>query len=239
MDTKLLISCEHAGNEVPEEYTHLFEDDPETLQTHRGIDIGALNLTNTIAQEMGQRPYIHTITRLLVDLNRSVQSPTLFSEFTEEEPISVREDIFKNYYRPHRKKVEKRIEQIIDNGNRALHVGIHTFTPVWNGSARDVDVGFLFDPTRAAEQEFCGYWHQALSEQMPKLRLRMNQPYRGTMDGFTTYLRRNYSDNRYAGMEIEVSQRFPSSEPEKEWNKLQHTIADSLESAVTSLRAKK
>ena len=239
MDTKLIISCEHAGNEVPEEYAHLFEHDPETLQTHRGIDIGALNLTNTIAQEMGQQPYLHTVTRLLVDLNRSVQSPTLFSEFTKEEPVSVREDIFENYYRPHRKKVEQRIQQIIENGNRALHVGIHTFTPVWKGRERDLDVGFLFDPTRSAEQEFCGYWHQALAEQMPKLRLRMNQPYRGTMDGFTTYLRRNYSDDQYAGMEIEVSQRFPSSLPEKEWKNLQHNIANSLQTAVISVKKSK
>jgi predicted N-formylglutamate amidohydrolase len=231
MSTKLLISCEHAGNDVPEEYEHLFAHDPETLQTHRGIDIGALKLTNTIADELGQEPYVHTITRLLVDLNRSVQSPTLFSEFTEQQPIEIREDIFTNYYRPHRQQVEERIQQIIDAGNRALHVGIHTFTPIWEGKQRDVDIGFLFDPTRTGEQEFCGYWRKAISEQSPRLRLRMNQPYRGTMDGFTTYLRRKYQGDDYIGMEIEVNQKFAHTAPVDEWKHVQQLIAVSLRKA--------
>ncbi len=94
---QLIITCEHAGNEVPEEYKHLFRQDPEVLQTHRGIDIGALELTNTLAAKMQKEPYLHTLTRLLVDLNRSVQSPTLFSEYTQEQPLDVREEIFKNY----------------------------------------------------------------------------------------------------------------------------------------------
>ncbi|MDZ7681788.1 MAG: N-formylglutamate amidohydrolase [Fodinibius sp.] len=168
---------------------------------------------------------------MLVDLNRSVQSPTLFSEFTREQPIRVREDIFENYYRPHRQKVEHRIQQIIENGNRALHVGIHTFTPIWEGRERDVDIGFLFDTTRAAEQEFCGHWRHALSRMSPQLRLRMNQPYRGTMDGFTTYLRRNYNGTQYAGMEIEVNQRFAHTTSPDECKDLQHTIASSLQAA--------
>ncbi len=52
MSNNLIISCEHAGNEVPKEYRHLFEQDPEPLNTHRGVDIGALDLTKTIAKKM-------------------------------------------------------------------------------------------------------------------------------------------------------------------------------------------
>lgn len=237
MGTQLIITCEHAGNEVPREYRHLFEDHPEPLETHRGIDIGALKLTNTIAEKMQQKPYLHTVTRLLVDLNRSVQSPTLFSEFTREEPLSVREDIFENYYRPHREKVEKRVQQIIDQGDRAMHVGIHTFTPVWEGEERDVDVGFLYDPTRDGEQQFCQLWRKQLAEKQKGLRLRMNQPYRGTMDGFTTYLRRNYSGREYLGMEIEVSQWFASSVSDEKWNNLQDNIALSLRAAFDEFKS--
>lgn len=236
MGSKLIITCEHAGNEVPREYRHLFEHDSGTLQTHRGIDIGALELTNTVAQKMQQEPYLHTVTRLLVDLNRSVQSPTLFSEFTRDEPLSVREDIFENYYWPHRKKVEQRVKQIIREGDRAVHVGIHTFTPVWEGEPRDVDVGFLYDPTRDGEQEFCQLWRNELAHRNQQLRLRMNQPYRGTMDGFTTYLRRNFSRDDYLGMEIEVSQRFADTVPEAEWEQLQRSVANSLHAAFEFFR---
>lgn len=233
MGKQLIISCEHAGNEVPEEYDHLFKDASDVLDTHRGIDIGALELTNSIAEKMKQEPYLHTITRLLVDLNRSVQSPTLFSEFTEEQPLDIREDIFDKYYRH---KVEERVKDILDQGDQAIHVGVHTFTPVWDEVEREVDVGFLYDPTRKNADKFCHLWRKKLDARTSGLRLKMNEPYRGTMDGFTTYLRRNYSVDQYMGMEIEVSQYFSQRASQKEWEQLQKDVANSLHSSLQDFR---
>lgn len=232
MDRQLIITCEHAGNEVPEEYRHLFKERREALETHRGIDIGALELTNTIAERMEQQAYLHTVTRLLVDLNRSVQSPTLFSEFTKEASLNVREEIFEKYYQPHRQKVEDEIEEIISEGNQAIHIGVHTFTPVWKGRRREVDIGFLYDPTHKKETNFCRQWRQKLNQNAGELCLRMNEPYRGTMDGFTTYLRRNYAEEHYLGIEIEVNQRFAEQSQANEWQQLQNKIAASLQDTL-------
>lgn len=232
MDRQLIISCEHAGNEVPQEYRHFFKDEPEMLQTHRGIDIGALELTNTIAEKMEQEAYLHTVTRLLVDLNRSVQSPVLFSEFTREASLNIREDIFKKYYQPHREKVKNEIEEITSSGNQAIHVGVHTFTPFWKGRKREVDVGFLYDPSRSGESNFCHRWRHELDSCTRGLNLEMNKPYRGTMDGFTTYLRRNHSADNYIGIEIEVNQRFTDRSLKDKWQELQKKIARSLKSTL-------
>lgn len=232
MDRQLVITCEHAGNEVPQEYRHLFEDSPETLGTHRGIDIGALELTNTIAEKMEREAYLHTVTRLLVDLNRSVQNPTLFSEFTREEDLNIREEIFEKYYQPHREKVREEIEDIITQGNQALHIGVHTFTPIWKNRKRKVDVGFLFDPRSNQEQDFCWLWRHELKQRSSALHLKMNEPYRGTMDGFTTSLRRNYADGNYLGIEIEVNQRFTDPSLKEEWRKLQTHISNSLQATL-------
>jgi len=231
MTQQLIITCEHAGNEVPEEYRHLFKHASKTLNTHRGIDFGALELTNTVAKKLKQEPFLHTVTRLLVDLNRSVQHPTLFSEFTRDESVEVRENIFERYYQPHRKRVEQRVKEIIDQGNQVLHIGIHTFTPIWEDEERQVDVGFLFDPRRLGEKDFARRWRSEVSRRLPDLRLKMNEPYRGTMDGFTTYLRRIYPENNYLGLELEVSQRFflgASEDEADEWQMIQNEIAESL-----------
>lgn len=236
MDRQLIITCEHAGNEVPDEYSHLFQESPETLDTHRGIDIGALELTNTIAEKMEQEAYLHTVTRLLVDLNRSVQSPTLFSEFTREASLDTREEIFKQYYQPHRKKVQEEIEDIISHGDQAIHIGVHTFTPVWKNRERKVDVGFLFDPSNKQEQNFCWLWRHELKQRSSKLRLKMNEPYRGTMDGFTTYLRRQYNAKKYLGMEIEVNQRFAKEYRKEEWHQLQLMLAESLQQTLQNFK---
>lgn len=232
MGTQLIITCEHAGNDVPEEFRHLFEHNQGVLETHRGIDIGALELTNSISELLKKEPYLHTVTRLLVDLNRSTQSPTLFSEFTREQPLHIREKIFKKYYQPHRNKIEEKINQVIADGEQAIHVGIHTFTPFWEDEEREVDVGFLFDPRSKAEQHFCYLWRHEFNQRSSELRLKMNEPYRGTMDGFTTYLRRQFSGNNYLGMEIEVNQRFTESSLESEWQQLKEDIGKSLQAAI-------
>lgn len=232
MGTQLIITCEHAGNDVPEEFRHLFEGNPGVLETHRGIDIGALELTNSISELLKKEPYLHTVTRLLVDLNRSTQSPTLFSEFTREQPLHIREKIFKKYYQPHRNKIEEKINQVIADGEQAIHVGVHTFTPIWENEEREVDVGFLFDPRSKAEQHFCYLWRHELNQRSSELRLKMNEPYRGTMDGFTTYLRRQFSGNDYLGMEIEVNQRFTESSLESEWQQLKEDIGKSLQATI-------
>nr|WP_238143946.1 hypothetical protein [Legionella pneumophila] len=44
----LLISCEHAVNTVPYDYQMLFECHKELLESHRGIDFGALEIAQSI-----------------------------------------------------------------------------------------------------------------------------------------------------------------------------------------------
>ena len=48
---RLVITCEHAGNMVPERYRPLFSGHEHLLPTHRGWDPGALLL----AREMSER----------------------------------------------------------------------------------------------------------------------------------------------------------------------------------------
>ena len=37
----VIITCEHGGNKIPNEYKHLFDDDISILQTHKAYDAGA------------------------------------------------------------------------------------------------------------------------------------------------------------------------------------------------------
>ncbi len=41
---KILITCEHGGREIPKEFQQHFDAHQELLETHRGWDIGALEL---------------------------------------------------------------------------------------------------------------------------------------------------------------------------------------------------
>lgn len=228
MNRHIIISCEHAGNEVPVEYRHLFKSGKNALGTHRGLDIGAMELTRTISEVLQREPYVHTISRLLVDLNRSLHNPTLFSEFTMNQPEEIRKKVLREYYMPYRTRIENRIDEIVEGGGQTLHLSVHTFTPVFAGKVREVDVGFLYDPSRPGEKKFCRKWRKKLSTFETGLHIKMNAPYKGVMDGFTTHLRERYADDKYSGIEIEVNQRFACSASKESWENVQKAIARSL-----------
>src|SRR5690606_402614 len=83
-DLELLVTCEHGGNHVPASYLPLFatESARAALDSHRGYDPGALGVARTLADELGAPLLFAETTRLLVDLNRSLRHPRLWSEFT-------------------------------------------------------------------------------------------------------------------------------------------------------------
>jgi predicted N-formylglutamate amidohydrolase len=111
---------------------------------------------------------------------------------------------------------------------------VHTFTPLLRGHRRDVDIGLLFDPARAFERRVASAWGRQLQLALPRLRIRRNKPYKGTDDGLTTHLRARLPDRRYAGIELEVNQRFPRRAGPA-WSALQESIAASLRAALLAL----
>ncbi|MDZ7771349.1 MAG: N-formylglutamate amidohydrolase [Balneolaceae bacterium] len=232
MEAQLVLTCEHAGNRVPERYTDVFRNDAPVLETHRGYDIGALELTQAIAEACEVEPHLHTVTRLLVDLNRSLHNPTAFSEYVRDFEQEDRSELVRRYYHPHRNRVEEIIRSLLARGEQVLHLSVHTFTPVMRGEERQADAGLLFDPSRALEKDFCRAWKASILRKRPELRVRYNYPYRGTMDGFSTALRRRYGPAEYMGVELEVNQKFPQQGDPAGWKKLREDMGQSLKEAL-------
>jgi predicted N-formylglutamate amidohydrolase len=179
------------------------------LLSHRGWDPGALTFARALARALGAPLVASTVTRLLVEPNRTLGHPGLFSERTRSLSAADREALVGRYWRPHRARVEGTVRESLERHGRALHLGVHTFTPVLEGNVRDVDVGVLYDPRRPAERAFCRSWIRELRDALPALRIRANAPYRGAADGLTTHLRRVLGEG-YLGVEIEVGQALLS-----------------------------
>lgn len=225
---QLVISCEHGGNEVPARWAALFAESQRFLSTHRGYDPGAFELAKEIANYYQSPMHASTITRLLVDLNRSLDSPELFSSMTRSLPIEERDLILNRHYFPYRQEVEKRIKELIEGSTPVLHLSIHSFTPVRKGEVRETEIGILFDPSRRNEKHFSEQWKRRLEEALPEnYRVCCNYPYRGTDDAFTTALRRQWSGDDYVGIELEVNQKLVRGSP-KRWQQIKDVLVTSL-----------
>lgn len=201
---KILFTCEHASAAIPAPHRHLFRGQNHHLKTHWGWDFGAEPVARQMSQALRAPLISGTYSRLFVDLNRSEGHPKVFSKFTRELLRVERMKILEQHHRPHWQKVQDWIARQIQNGNRVLHIGVHSFTPVYEGYERQVDLALLYDPQRALEAKLCREWQLRLRAQSP-LRIRRNTPYRGTMDGLTTQLRRRFSKHQYLGIEIEMN----------------------------------
>jgi predicted N-formylglutamate amidohydrolase len=201
-----VLSCEHGGNRIPRPYRSLFRDARALLDSHRGWDIGALAIARMIATDLEAPLCEATVSRLLVDLNRSQGHPALFSERSKRLAQTEREALIARHWQPHRARVEELVKLAADRG-MAAHFAIHSFTPVLDGAERQADIGLLYDPTREHEREICRELGRALATS-ESLRVRMNYPYRGTSDGLTTHLRGMLARERYLGVEIEINQRI-------------------------------
>jgi len=227
--TALVLSCEHATDAVPARYRDAFgsADAAQALASHRGSDLGARALARQLARTLRAPLHEATTSRLLADANRSLGHPALFSEWSRALPDAERQSIVQRYWGPHRDAVEQTVADTIAAGERALHVSVHSFTPHWHGRARAVDVAWLYDPKREPERAFVDAWRARLAASSPRLRLRRNHPYRGDADGLTTSLRRRFPADRYLGIELEVSQRFPLGNV-GEWRGLRAALTATL-----------
>lgn len=228
---RFLITCEHAGNRIPSRYRDLFRGREALLRTHRGYDVGALRVARELSAMLSAPLLVSTVSRLLIDLNRSPGQPDLFSEATRAISAELQHEIQTRYYLPYRTKAETMIAQEIARGARVIHISCHSFTPELHGERRDADIGLLFDPERGGEVHLCRRWRIALQAYAAALKARMNYPYTGTADGFTVYLRQRFPADRYLGIELEINQRHVR-EDAQHWRSVRDAILQSLHTAL-------
>lgn len=204
----VVISCEHAGNKVPAAYQHLFAGDPEVLHTHKGWDIGALPIARYLSLVLEVPLFYEETSRLLIEMNRSLDNPFLFSKYSQGLSEAQRQLLIEDVYTPYRRQVIDALELVMLSGQTALHFSVHTFTQMLGNEIRTTDIGILFDPERSRERRFAHEVRGYLAQKLPDMQIDFNLPYLGTEDGFTTFLRKVYPLESYCGIEIEVNQQY-------------------------------
>jgi len=205
---KLVLTCEHGGNVIPQEHKHLFHD-KIVLQSHRGYDLGSLDVFHHLKPLADASKYSKT-SRLLIELNRSLHHKNLFSKYSKTLSKIEKELLISDYYLVYRNEVESTISKFIEAKQTVLHVSVHSFTPNLNGEERQCDIGLLYDSRKPEEKEFCKQLKYELSQIDNTLNLRFNYPYLGKADGFTTYLRKQFPKH-YLGIELEINQKYATN----------------------------
>ncbi|MCC5805146.1 MAG: N-formylglutamate amidohydrolase [Opitutales bacterium] len=232
----LVLSCEHATSEVPPAYRDRFAGADDILRSHRGWDPGAYDAALAFRDRFRAPLIAGEATRLLVELNRSLDHARLWSEFTGGLTWVEKERILRRYYRPYRAQIADALRAALAEHPCVLHLSVHSLTPDLDGNRRDHEIALLFDPARPRETALCEAWAAALGRRNDPPRIVFNEPYKGSDDGLTTALRTRFPADRYLGVEIEFNQRDVAGPPAA-WRRIVRRSVETLEEALAQTAA--
>lgn len=198
-DHPVVLVCEHASRYVPAEFGGLGLTS-EALSSHIAWDPGALETAERLSALL-DAPLVHSgVSRLIYDCNRPPDAPGAMPQRSEIYDIPGNRDLdgaqrarrIETYYRPFERLVE---ETLNARPGMPVLVTIHSFTPVFKGKPRSVEIGILHDvDTRFAD---------VLLSVSGGYNVQRNQPY-GPGDGVTHTLRRHALPHRLPNAMIEI-----------------------------------
>jgi predicted N-formylglutamate amidohydrolase len=146
--TRILIVCEHAANRVPQDLDRMGLP-AETLESHIAWDPGALGVAEAMADTLRAPLVSGGVSRLVYDCNRPPESGSAIPTRSEATEIpgnldlspDSREERVRNVYHPFHREVADQIQRA--GAGLELLLTIHSFTPVFMGERRDVEIGML------------------------------------------------------------------------------------------------
>ena len=176
-----VLVCEHASNRLPKSLGTLGLPESE-LQRHIAWDIGAEKVARLLSRLIDAPLVLQRYSRLAYDCNRPPDSADAMPEISETTHIPGNRHLSsddrlmrtREIYRPFHAAIADLLDRRAAEGTRSMVVTIHSFTPVYKGQSRRVELGILHDrDIRLAEK---------LITSFPGVDIRFNEPY-GPKDG--------------------------------------------------------
>lgn len=203
--TCLFLSCEHASDHVPDTLGSCFLEPNLNSLGFEKFDPFSAQFTKTIASTLKCDYLLGQISRQVIDLNKNHQQEHCLSPFVRSNcSAQEKQQLLEQYYFPYRKSCQQSIENYIAQDFQVLHLSIHTFNPEENGQTHDAAIGLLYDSSRHAEKEVTRIWNELLTKRTPYI-VKLNYPRTGARDNITSYLRKQYQETDYIGIELECN----------------------------------
>lgn len=200
-----LVVCEHAANAFPAAWGDLGLS-AEARAAHIAWDPGALPVARGLAQALDAPLVAARVSRLIYDLNRPPQAPDAMAERSENWDIpgnralspATRLARTRALYLPFHAEVAAQLAGALAQGRRPALVTIHSFTPVWKGQSRAVELGVIHDADPALALAVVG-----AARRLTDLKVELNAPY-SAADGVTHSLRLHAAPYGLPNVMIEI-----------------------------------
>ncbi len=221
----VLLVCEHASRFIPEGLKGLGLSEA-AAQSHIAWDPGALAVAELLSEGLDATLIAQKISRLVYDCNRPPESDQAMRAESEIYQIAgntgltqaQRDERVAYIYKP----FQSALAEAVKSRARTMLVTIHSFTPVYNGAPRTVEVGILHDSDRRLADAMLN-----AAVQHPAYNVQRNAPY-GPEDGVTHTLQEHAVAHGHLNVMVEVRNDLLADEAGIE------AIATWLQSLLTS-----
>lgn len=149
---KILLVGDHASNAIPK-ILHKLGLDDTALEQHIAYDIGTKKLIHHLSQHLDAPAILAGYSRLVVDLNRSLEDDSIMPELSDNTVIRGNQnlsDAQRNQrihclFTPYRRAIDTMLHRFKEKEVVPAFISIHSFTPEMAGFSRPWHAGVLWD----------------------------------------------------------------------------------------------
>ena len=150
--SKFFLTADHAGRAIPRRLGDLGLP-PSELQRHIAWDIGIAGVTQALSQALDATAVLQVYSRLVIDCNRhpewdsSIPTISELTDITGNHAIlpAEREARRREIFLPYHARIAELLDRRDAAGRRTVLIAMHSFTPVFKGESRTIDIGILYN----------------------------------------------------------------------------------------------
>ena len=208
-----LITCDHASNRLPRALAGLGVPESELLR-HIAWDLGAADVAQLLARELGAFAILQSYSRLVIDCNRPLGVQSSIPVISENTPIpgnvalspAFRRERARAIFEPYHARIVSEFERRERARQESVLIALHSFTPNYDGVARPWHAGMLYNRDARLGRSLI-----ELLSRDPALVVGDNQPY--SVSDLSDYGVVVYGERRgILHVEIEIRQDLLSDE---------------------------
>ncbi len=151
--SEFLLTADHAGRAIPRRLGDLGVAENERRR-HIAWDIGIAAVTEILSQALDATAVLQVYSRLVIDCNRQPDWDSSIPTISEVTAIpgnqviaaAEREARRREIFTPYHRQIGELLDRRVSAGRGAILVAMHSFTPVFKGEARAVEIGILYNP---------------------------------------------------------------------------------------------
>ncbi len=200
-ESSVVLVCEHASHYIPESFDGLGLTS-EARFSHAAWDPGAFPVAQEMSNLLDARLVSSGVSRLVYDCNRPPTAPDAMPMRSEVIDVPGNVDLSETdraartqlYYQP----FEMQLAEVVQKTTDPIIVTVHSFTPVYHGNLRAVEIGILHD----VDVRLADAMMQTAAEHT-SANVQINEPY-GPENGVTHTLKEHAVKHGHMNVMLEI-----------------------------------